>query len=124
MDRLFPSKKKLIIFDADDTLLISHINYNQLREEVIKLIENNNNSNLLRKPISELLKILEDESPKKANEAINKISELEAKFADKAEIIPFADSIHKILDKYGLFYAILTNNTRASMRNYLKNPIK
>lgn len=122
MNRIFQSKKRLIIFDADDTLLTSHIDYQQLRLEVINLIEYEHKNSLIKKSISELLKILEDESPKKANEAINKIKELEAKFADKAEIIPFADSIHKTLDKYGLFYAILTNNTRASMSNYIKNP--
>ena len=31
--------KKLIIFDLDDTLIISHINYQRLREEVLKFLD-------------------------------------------------------------------------------------
>jgi HAD superfamily hydrolase (TIGR01549 family) len=117
---MIPSKKKLIIFDLDDTLISSNIDYQRLRKEVLFFLKNNNEIHLMKKPISELLKMLENENPEKASEALIKIKELENNYTDKAELIHKAELIPDILDNYGLLYAILTNNTRDSLNSYLK----
>ncbi|OLS20918.1 MAG: Phosphoglycolate phosphatase [Candidatus Heimdallarchaeota archaeon LC_3] len=114
--------KKLIIFDLDDTLIISHINYQRLREEVLKFLDIGSKDELMKKPISELLNILEAENPSDIIKALVKIKELENSYSNNAEIIELADTIPEILNNYDFFYAILTNNTRDSLKSYLNNP--
>ncbi|MFW9929557.1 MAG: HAD family hydrolase [Candidatus Thorarchaeota archaeon] len=119
MEKINNSKAILIIFDLDDTLIKSNINYKEMRKEIINLLKLDNNSNLYTKPISELLKIMEKQKPDKLELAYRKISEIETASIKISEIIKGADKLPDLLDKYNIFYGILTNNTRKTIDQYL-----
>ena len=115
-------QKKLLIFDLDDTLIHSGINYGDMRERIIVLFDDvEKQTDLRKKPIADILKEIKKYTPEKLPLAEKIIMELEEASIKNAEIIPHAEKIPQLLDNFGLLYAILTNNTRKSVDRYIKS---
>lgn len=108
-----------VLFDLDDTLLKSNLNYSLIKSELIKLIEIQSDLDG-NESISHLMELIELKLPKKLNLA-NEILKAKESEANKiAEIIPHANTIPDMIKKFSLKSAILTNNSRESVNNYLK----
>ena len=114
---------RLFIFDLDDTLLHSNINYSQLRFQIAELFSTPLSKEIVEKtPILELLKRLKDEDQDKFNEGYRRVNETERKATKPATIIPGAEKLPSVLKKYNLYSAIYTNNSRGTIKLYLSNP--
>ena len=107
-----------IIFDLDDTLIHSNIDYAAMKNEILKLF-NPQDAQLDTLTIKELLERL-DQDKDKYNKAYKIIETIESKSALKAEAIPSADKIPAFLKESNLKAAILTNNSRNSVNKYLQ----
>lgn len=111
------SKLSLIIFDLDDTLIHSNIDYALMKQRVKNLF--NPNYEFKNNPtIKELLEILADK-PDKINQAYTLIEQMESDSAKIAELIPPADKLPAILKQMNVNSAVLTNNSRQSVDKYL-----
>lgn len=113
------SKLSLLIFDLDDTLIHSNIDYATMKKRVVNLFDSNElpDRNLTIKELLERMKGNED-ILRKANEIIESI---ESSSSATAEPIPFASDLPSILKGLNLKSVILTNNSRQSVNNYLQN---
>lgn len=116
------SRPKLIIFDLDDTLVHSALNYQRMREVVLGLFPNHEAREGLttQTPLRFVLARLGDHYPELVNKAWLEIQRVEAEAVRDATIIPGADLIPQVLEHLGVASAILTNNTRATVDLYLK----
>lgn len=111
------SKLALIIFDLDDTLIHSNINYALMKQRVKNLF--NANYEFKSNPtIKELLEILEDK-PDKIKQAYELIELMESDSAKTAELISPADKLPTLLKEMNVYSAVLTNNSRKSVEKYL-----
>ncbi|MHA2244259.1 MAG: HAD family hydrolase [Candidatus Hodarchaeales archaeon] len=114
---------KLIIFDLDDTLIHSNINYSQIRNQIAELfVPTLSDENITKTPILELLEKLRKVYPSKFTEGYKRIDEAERKAAKNAMVIPGAQKLPSILKKFNIFSAIFTNNSRKTIKLYLANP--
>ncbi|MFX0207105.1 MAG: HAD family hydrolase [Candidatus Hodarchaeota archaeon] len=114
---------KLLIFDLDDTLLHSNINYAELRFQIAELFSTPLSEEIVVKtPILELLKRLKHEDQNKFNEGYRRVNEAEREATKTATLIPSAEKIPLVLKKYNLNSTIYTNNSRETIRLYLSNP--
>ena len=111
------TKFSLLIFDLDDTLIHSNIDYGKMKERVKALFEPNY---VFEKnfPLKILLEKLAPDS-QKFLEAHKIITEMEAESSLIAEVIPVADTFPKFLAELKVKSAILTNNSRRSVAKYL-----
>jgi len=117
-------KVKLVIFDLDDTLLHSNINYSELRFQVAELFSSPlPTETILKTPILELLRRLKQESKNKFAEGYRRIDEAEKKAARTATIISGAEKLPLIIKKFNLKSAIYTNNSKKAIDLYLANPV-
>lgn len=117
-------KLKLLIFDLDDTLLHSNLDYSELRFQVAELFSSPLPPEItLKMPILELLKRLKHESQDKFIEGSCIIDEAERKAAKTATIISGAEKLPLLLKKYNLKSAIYTNNSKKTIGLYLTNPV-
>jgi phosphoglycolate phosphatase len=115
---------KLLIFDLDDTLLHSNINYTEIRFQITELFSTPLPEEIIAKtPILELLQKLKQEDLNKFNEGYQKVNETEREATKTATVIPGAEKIPLILEKYNLNSAIYTNNSRETIKLYLSNPV-
>lgn len=116
-------KLKLLIFDLDDTLVHSNINYSELRFQVADLFSSPlPTETILKTPILELLRRLKQESQEKFAEGYLRIDEAEKKAARTATIISGAEKLPLIIKKFNLKSAIYTNNSKKAIDLYLANP--
>lgn len=116
-------KIKLIIFDLDDTLIHSNINYFQIRYQIAELFVPTLSDDFISKtPILELLEKLKRTYPDKFTEGYRRIDEAERRATMTATIIPGAQKLPLILKKSKIFSAIFTNNSRKTIQLYLANP--
>lgn len=109
-----------LIFDLDDTLIHSNIDYSSMKKGILDLFNPRENE-LSSLTIKELLEKL-GHNKEKFNRAYEIIEKIESNSASTAEIISYADKIPFFLNEFNLKAAILTNNSRASVNKYLKNP--
>lgn len=113
------SKISLVIFDLDDTLIHSNIDYALMKQKVKNLFDPNykfkNNPT-----IKELLEILTSDQ-QKFQQAYTILNQMESESASKAELIPYADKIPLLVKELHINSAILTNNSKASVNTYLKD---
>lgn len=109
---------KLVLFDLDDTLIQSHINYQEIRLQVIELLDTPI-KNLKNIPIAKILDRIKAEFPNKYQEAYRRVEVLEEVALKKAELIPWAEKIPNLMSKYNLQTAIFTNNSRKGVNHYL-----
>ena len=111
------NKLILIIFDLDDTLIHSNIDYALMKSRVKSLFDPN--YSFTNNPtIKELLERLSSQ-PEILQRAQTIIDEMESDSANVAQTIDFADKLPSILQGLHLQSAILTNNSRHSVDKYL-----
>jgi len=116
-------KIKLLIFDLDDTLLHSNINYSELRFQIATIFSSSlPTETILKTPILELLRKLKQEGQDKFVEGYRKIDEAEKKAARTATIISGVEKLPLIIKKFNLKSAIYTNNSKKTINLYLANP--
>lgn len=113
---------RLLIFDLDDTLLHSNINYAEIRFQIAELFSTPLSEEILVKiPILELLNRLKHEDQNKFNEGYRRVNEAEREATKTATIIHGAEKLPLVLKKYNLYSAIYTNNSRETIKLYLAN---
>ncbi|MFX0123684.1 MAG: HAD family hydrolase [Candidatus Hodarchaeota archaeon] len=114
---------KLLIFDLDDTLLHSKINYSEIRSQIAELFLTPLSDEIrLKTPILELLNKLKHQNPDKFTEGYRRIDEAEREASKTATVVSGAEKIPLILKKYNLYSAIYTNNSKQTIDIYLANP--
>ncbi|MFW9903350.1 MAG: HAD family hydrolase [Candidatus Thorarchaeota archaeon] len=114
---------RLLIFDLDDTLLHSNINYSEIRFQISELFSTPLPEEILVKtPILELLQKLKHEDQNKFNEGYRRVNESERKATQTATVISGAEKLPLVLKKYNLNSAIYTNNSRETIKLYLSIP--
>ncbi|MFX0212378.1 MAG: HAD family hydrolase, partial [Candidatus Hodarchaeota archaeon] len=114
---------KLLIFDLDDTLIRSNINYSEIRHQIAELFPTPLSTEIIMKtPILGLLKKLRRSFPDKFTEGYRRIDEAERKATKTATIIQGAEKIPLITRKHNLFSVIYTNNSKSTIELYLANP--
>jgi HAD superfamily hydrolase (TIGR01549 family) len=110
----------LLILDLDETLIWSHINYKEMRKQILEFLETPTKSeNYYNSPITVLLDLVRIKHPNKFNEAWSRIEKLEDEAIEKAEAIPFAEKLQELLTRNKINTAILTNNTRKGINRYI-----
>jgi phosphoglycolate phosphatase len=116
-------KIKLIIFDLDDTLIRSGINYTAIREEIYELFPPDAQvSNLHKTPILILasqLKLIDEQLYRTAKRLIERSEE---ESVEKAKIMEGAENIPEILEKNDIQSVIYTNNTQKTVNLYFEKP--
>ncbi len=116
-------KTRLLIFDLDDTLLHSNINYSEIRYQIAELFSPPLLDEIVSKtPILELLKKLKHHHPDKFTEGYRRIDEAEREATKTATVIPGADKIPLLIKKYSFHSVIYTNNSKPTIELYLANP--
>jgi HAD superfamily hydrolase (TIGR01549 family) len=116
-------KIKLLIFDLDDTLLHSNINYTKLRFQIAELFSIPLSDEIISKtPILELLQKLKHKNPDKFTEGYRRIDEAEREATKTATVITGAEKIPLILKQHNLDSTIYTNNSKRTIKLYLANP--
>ncbi|MFW9779003.1 MAG: HAD family hydrolase [Candidatus Heimdallarchaeota archaeon] len=114
---------KLIIFDLDDTLIRSNIDYMAIRLSIAELFDSPPTlKELSGTPILLVLENLRKVHPERYLEGKRRIYETEEEAANTAEGIDGAHTIPELLDRYQIYSAILTNNSRKGVEIYLNNP--
>lgn len=113
---------KLFIFDLDDTLIHSNINYSEIRQQIAELFPTSLSSEIIMTiPILGLLKKLKQKNPDKSAEGYRIINEAERKATKTATIIQGAEKIPFLIRKYDLYSTIYTNNSKSTIELYLAN---
>lgn len=114
---------KLTIFDLDDTLVSSNINYSQIRYSVADCFVRPLPKDIIAKtPILQLLEKLKQENPERYPEGYRLVDEAEKTASQNARVITGADTIPPILKKYGIQSVIYTNNSKDTVASYLSKP--
>ncbi|MFX0118695.1 MAG: HAD family hydrolase [Promethearchaeota archaeon] len=114
---------KLMIFDLDDTLVHSNINYSEIRYQIADLFDPPLTSTIITKtPILKLLDQLKNIDPNKFTEGYRRVDHAEKIAARNAQVIEGAERIPKILNKYGIHSVIYTNNSKGTVEAYLVKP--
>lgn len=112
---------KLAIFDLDDTLLKSHLDYKLLKN---KINENIDSVDIKRKlatsSILESLELLKKLDEKKYLQIYSEITDIEIQSTKNAELIPNADRVIAELLNDEKRIGILTNNSRGAIEEYKK----
>ena len=113
------SRITFLIFDLDDTLIHSNIDYATMKKRITNLFEPNElpQSNLT---IKEMLERFQN-NPSILRKAYDIIESMESVSATQAEPILYAEQIPGFLKEVNLRSAILTNNSRSSVSRYLQN---
>jgi len=114
---------KLIIFDLDDTLICSNIDYYEIKCSIAELFSPPLSEETIKTtPILKLLKRLKQKHPDKYDEGKTRLVELEKKAADFATVLKGAEKIHSLLTDLHIQAAIFTNNSVDTLNLYLKKP--
>ncbi|MFX0173482.1 MAG: HAD family hydrolase [Candidatus Hodarchaeota archaeon] len=114
---------KLLIFDLDDTLIKSNIDYSQIRREVVELFDNPiPEETIIKTPILKLLDRLKEVHPNKYPEGYKRVYETEREATEQANIIEGAEKIPALLKKHRILSAIYTNNSLNTVKLYLAKP--
>ena len=114
---------KLIIFDLDDTLIRSNIDYMVIRRRIAELFDSPpSERELSETPILLVLENLGKLHPEKSEEGKRRIYETEERAAETATMIDGAHTIPDLLERYQVYFAVLTNNSQTGVDIYLNNP--
>lgn len=115
-----PRPINLMIFDLDDTLIQSQIDYDQIRFEIVELFEQPiPSSEFSKTPILILLEQLKEVHPEKYPEGYRRVYETERNAIKKAKIMEGAQRIPSLLKKHKIHSAIYTNNSSNTVKQYL-----
>ncbi|MFX0085342.1 MAG: HAD family hydrolase [Candidatus Hodarchaeota archaeon] len=114
---------KLIIFDLDDTLIRSNIDYSRIRYSIAELFNPPLSDDIIKNtPILKLLTKLKKTHPKNYIEGKRRMITLEKSAAEFATVLQGAERIPEILSKLNIESAILTNNSKDTITLYLTKP--
>ncbi|MHA1944905.1 MAG: HAD family hydrolase [Candidatus Hodarchaeales archaeon] len=112
---------ELIIFDLDDTLVRSSINYAKIRTEIAELFPKDSQlPHLNRTPILKLIKQLRELDEDLFHQAKLIVEKSERNAVNKAIIMDGASVIPSLLKHYNIKGVIYTNNTRETVKLYLR----
>ena len=111
---------KLIIFDLDDTIIRSNLDYSGMRNKLLELFDPPLSEEYSNVPISKILEKIQALMPDKLQEGYKRIEKLEENGPANAEIISGAEDIPYVLKKFHISSAVLTNNTRTSIDKYIE----
>jgi phosphoglycolate phosphatase len=111
---------RLIIFDLDDTLIQSKIDYAALKKQLLELFPKSNTLTSKKTPILGLLSQLETIDSELYFQARTLVEETERGAALNAKIMVSADNIPKILSQYKIQGVIYTNNSFKTVLLYLQ----
>src|SRR3972149_726371 len=114
-------KLTLIIFDLDDTLVHSSIDYNLMRIEVSNLFVPPLARELVNRPVVSLLEDLKSIHPEKVAVAMSRLQSIEEHSSAQLKIVEGADLLPRLLNNK-IRAAVLTNNSKASVERYLERP--
>ncbi|MCK5600748.1 HAD-IA family hydrolase [Candidatus Pacearchaeota archaeon] len=118
-----PNPIYLVIFDLDDTLIRSQIDYNKLRHKLSVLFPNKPSpSELAYKPILSLLKQLSKLHSENYIKAKKIVERTERDAVLNAQIMEGASDVPHILAQYNVQGAIYTNNSSENVKLYLERP--
>jgi len=110
---------KFIIFDLDDTIIYSNLNYSTIRNQVAELLDPSILKQEVEKtPILSLLELLKEYQPELYPEGVKRMVMLEEEAIKGARIMDGANMIPKVLKKFSLKSAIYTNGSRKTIRRY------
>ncbi len=115
---------KLLIFDLDDTLIKSGIDYSQIRKEILELFDTPpySDGETLHTPILKILEKLNVIHPDRYPEGYKRVYETEREATEQATIMEGAQRIPDLLKKYRILSAIYTNNSLNTVKLYLAIP--
>jgi HAD superfamily hydrolase (TIGR01549 family) len=114
---------KLIIFDLDDTLILSNIDYSRIRYSIAGLFNPPLSEDIIKNtPILKLLKMLKKTHPENYTEGKRRMITLEKSAAEFATVLRGADRIPEILNNLNIQSAIFTNNSIDTITLYLAKP--
>ncbi len=109
----------LIIFDLDDTLIHSTINYSDIRNNLAELFDSPFPSEVIQKiPILKLLDKLKIENPENWEKGFQYIDSAEQKAIKNATVMEGAEVVSQILSKLNIKAVIYTNNSRKTVELY------
>lgn len=119
-----PRTVKLLIFDLDDTLICSNIDYYKIRYSIAELFNPPLSEETIKNtPILKLLTKLNMIHPDQYNEGKERMIELESGAAEFATVLEGAEKIPDLLMKLNIPAAIFTNNSINTLNIYLAKPI-
>lgn len=115
----------LLIFDFDNTLIDSSIDFAALRGELVNLLAGQGQlplprETMLRMPIRDIVEHVASRSPHLVALAWSTIEHYEAEGLRGATVVPHARLVLEALTEIGAIVALLTNNTRAGTRRSLE----
>lgn len=110
---------KFIIFDLDDTIIHSNLNYSAIRNQVAELLDPSILSQEVEKtPILSLLGLLKEHQPQLYPEGVKRLLILEEEAIKGAKMMDGAKLIPELLRKFSLKSAIYTNSSRITINSY------
>ncbi|MDR7417572.1 MAG: HAD-IA family hydrolase [Armatimonadota bacterium] len=120
-----PESSVLLIFDFDNTLIDSRINFSELRAALIDLLETAASlpaprAELMRLPIHGLVELGQERSQDLARRMWGLIETFEAEGLEGAEVMPHAHDVLEALASRGYRLALLTNNARPATARLLE----
>ena len=114
---------QLIIFDLDDTLIHSSINYSEIRLKLIELFPDEYKPSFKdRNPLLQLLKNLKGISEELYEQGKLIVEKSERNAAKNAVIMKGAEIIPSLLEQFNLKGLIYTNNSNDTVNLYRENP--
>ncbi len=112
---------KFVIFDLDDTLVHSGIDYATIRAKIYDYFPANTQvSNLHKTPILTLASQLKEIDKSLYIQAKQLIEKHEIDSVERATVIDGADTLPSFLEQEKLFSAIYTNNTLTTIKLYFQ----
>lgn len=114
---------QLVIFDLDDTLVQSSINYARIRSKIAELFPKNfQPPHLHQTPILQLLNQLKDVDEKLFQRAQQIVEKSERNAVKNASIMKGAPILPELLEQHKIHGVIYTNNTKDTVKLYLQKP--
>ena len=114
---------KLAIFDLDDTLVHSSINYAKIRFKIAELFPRNIQlPNLDQTPILQILNQLKEINDNLFQQASQIVERSERNAVEKATIMEGVTILPELLEQNKIRGAIYTNNTKNNVKLYLQKP--
>ncbi|MHA1444492.1 MAG: HAD family hydrolase [Candidatus Hodarchaeales archaeon] len=114
---------KLAIFDLDDTLVHSSIDYAKIRFKIAELFPRNVQlPNLHQTPILQILNQLKEIDDNLFQQASLIVEKSERNAVEKASVMKGVTLLPELLEQYEIRGAIYTNNTKDNVKLYLLKP--
>lgn len=111
----------LAIFDLDETLIQSSIDYAAIKQQLYKLFPSiQSHSTFWNSSILQLLKELKQQNKESYSAGLSLVENAERQSVNNAKVMNGAEKIPDILRKYDILGYIYTNNTQDTVNLHLK----